>query len=195
MRNQPRPEALASESTETLVLSARTGNESAIQALYDRHIDRLERWAGERLRPAVRHSVQSTLLDTLHNLESFDPDASAAFQTVVRKELLELSHSAPASSSSEHAPPPDAERDVDRELSPVERALGSGALERYERALERLPAELREAVVARIEMGLSYPNIALELGRKSPEAARELVHAAILRLAEEMRKGSDAGRS
>jgi DNA-directed RNA polymerase specialized sigma24 family protein len=62
----------------------------------------------------------------------------------------------------------------------------SELLERYDRALDRLETEAREAVIARIEMGCSYAEIALALGKPSPDAARMTVSRALLKLAEEM---------
>ena len=58
--------------------------------------------------------------------------------------------------------------------------------ERYERALERLKPASREAVVARVEMGFSYRQVATELGKPSPDAARMAVSRALAQLAREM---------
>ena len=65
---------------------------------------------------------------------------------------------------------------------------GCTALAKYDRALERLDAETREAVIARIEMGCSYAEIAEAMGKPSPDAARMAVSRALVRLAEEMRR-------
>ena len=73
--------------------------------------------------------------------------------------------------------------------SPLETAIGAEALAKYDRALERLDAETREAVIARIEMGCSYAEIAESMGKPSPDAARMTVSRALVRLAEEMRRG------
>ena len=66
----------------------------------------------------------------------------------------------------------------------------SEAVERYEAALARLRAEEREAIVARIEMGGSYQEVAQALGKPSADAARMAVSRALLRLAEEMNRGN-----
>jgi DNA-directed RNA polymerase specialized sigma24 family protein len=57
---------------------------------------------------------------------------------------------------------------------------------RYRRAMQTLTREQFRAVVLRIEMGLGYKEIALELGKPSPDAARMTVARAISRLAEKM---------
>ena len=62
--------------------------------------------------------------------------------------------------------------------SPIEEAIGTEALERYEAALRRLRPVDRQAIVARIELGLPYteiartlrkPTIAFSRLRSSPE--------------------------
>ena len=60
------------------------------------------------------------------------------------------------------------------------------AVERYEWALQRLRDEERELVVARVELGLTYAEVAEAVGKSSPDAARMAVTRAIARLIEEM---------
>jgi RNA polymerase sigma-70 factor (ECF subfamily) len=73
--------------------------------------------------------------------------------------------------------------------SPLESAIGAETMAKYDRALERLEAETREAVIARIELGCSYAEIAQLMDKPSADAARMAVSRALLRLAEEMRRG------
>lgn len=73
--------------------------------------------------------------------------------------------------------------------SPLEDAIGQQALERYERALQRLRPEEREAIVHRVEMGLSYEQLAAALGKPTPDAARKATQRALVRLADEMDHG------
>ena len=74
----------------------------------------------------------------------------------------------------------------DAGASPLEEAIGSEALQRYEAALARLPEADRELVLARVEMGLSYAEVAASTERPSADAARMAVGRALVRLAEEM---------
>jgi DNA-directed RNA polymerase specialized sigma24 family protein len=71
--------------------------------------------------------------------------------------------------------------------SPLEAAIGQEVLGRYDRALERLDPETQEAVIARIELGCSYGEIAEAMGKPSADAARMTVSRALVRLAQEMR--------
>ena len=61
-------------------------------------------------------------------------------------------------------------------------------MDRYERALNRLRAEEREAIIARVEMGYTYEELSEVLGKPSAEAARKAAQRALLRLVEEMDK-------
>jgi len=76
-----------------------------------------------------------------------------------------------------------------KDPSPLENAIGAEALAKYDRALDRLDAETREAVIARIEMGCSYQEIADLMDKPSADAARMTVSRALVKLAEEMRRG------
>ena len=68
--------------------------------------------------------------------------------------------------------------------SPLEEAIGREAVERYERALARLKPEERAAIVAKVELGCSYGELAEALGKPTPDAARKAAQRALLRLAE-----------
>jgi RNA polymerase sigma-70 factor (ECF subfamily) len=75
---------------------------------------------------------------------------------------------------------------LDPGASPLEEVIGREAMDRYEMALQRLDPQEREAVIARVEMQQSYQQIAVALGKSSPDAARMTVTRALVRLAEEM---------
>lgn len=64
--------------------------------------------------------------------------------------------------------------------------MGREAFARYEAALAILKPDEREAVIARLEMDLSYRAIALELGKPSADAARKMVERALARMADHM---------
>ena len=56
------------------------------------------------------------------------------------------------------------------------------------RSVDLRPEE-REAIIARVEIGYSYEELAEALGKPSAEAARKTARRALLRLAEEMNRG------
>ena len=64
--------------------------------------------------------------------------------------------------------------------------LGVEAVQRYERALLLLSPQERDAVVARIDFGLSYRDIAEATGSPSPNAVRMTITRALARIAKEL---------
>ena len=81
--------------------------------------------------------------------------------------------------------------EVESGESPLEQAIGREAVECYEVALQQLTAEEREAIIARVEMGCSFEELAQALGKPTPDAARKTAHRALVRLAEEMKRAAE----
>ena len=75
---------------------------------------------------------------------------------------------------------------ADPGVSPLEQSIGSQNLERFEKALQRLSAGDREAVIARLELHYSYEELAVVLDKPTADAARVAVTRAVKRLAREM---------
>jgi RNA polymerase sigma-70 factor (ECF subfamily) len=179
------------EATITLVARARDGDTAALEVLCARFIPRMKRWAHGRL-PAHTRSivdthdlVQDTLVHVVRRLDSFVPRHEGAFQGYVRQALqnriIDLVRRTQGRSF----------KAVDTDIpatepSPLELAVGSELLHRYEAALQRLAPEDREAIVARVEMGLGWREIAEQLQKNSPESAQMTVRRALVRLAREM---------
>jgi RNA polymerase sigma-70 factor (ECF subfamily) len=179
-------------STIELIERARTGDRSALDLLFTRHFRPLRRWASGRLPRWARDVtdtddlVQDALLQTFKRLDDFDARGTGALYAYLRQAVLnrvrdELRRKA-------RRPPADAlaDREADPGLSPLEQAIGSQALERYERALARLRPEEQETLVARLEMGCTYQEVAESLGKPSAEAARKAAQRALVRLIAEM---------
>lgn len=184
------------ESTAQLIERARSGDQVALDALFSRYLLPLRRWASGRLPDWARDLtdtqdlVQDVLLQTFRRLKDFEPRGEGALQGYLRQALKnrlldELRrvrrrplHSVLDSQREDDAP------------SPLEAAVGQEGIERYERALAALRAEDREAVVARIELGSSYPEIAQMLDKPSPDAARMMVGRALVQLVQEMNRGA-----
>ena len=76
------------------------------------------------------------------------------------------------------------------DTSPLDAAIGQEALDCYDAALGRLRPEDCEAVVTRVEFGLSFQEVARALGKPSADAARMAVVRALVRLAEEIDGGA-----
>jgi RNA polymerase sigma-70 factor (ECF subfamily) len=180
------------ESTLSLLARARAGDESAANELFGRYGPPLRRWASGRLPRWARSVsdtpdlVQEALLHTFKNIEGFDHRGEGAFQAYLRQALMNRIRDELRKAQSR---PPRADLDdqlPDSGLSPLEAAIGSEAVERYEAALGRLRPAERELVIARVELGLTYSEIAAAADKPSANAARMAVARAVMRLAEEM---------
>ena len=183
----------------TLIQRARAGDSEALEQLCKRYLPRLTNWAQGRLPRWARDLldtedlVQETIVKTLAHLESFEPRRDGALQAYLRQAVSNRirdeirrarRHPAPMELDFEH--PSSA-------ASPLEETIGRETLERYERALSRLKPLDREAVIARIELGIGYEEIAEALDKPSANAARMAVCRALLRLAREL-DSDGAGR-
>lgn len=181
------------ESTFELIEKARDGDPAALDRLFARHLGPLQRWASGRLPKWARgladtdDLVQDTLLQTFKRIEAFEPRRVGALQAYLRQAVLnrlrdELRRKARQGQSIDL----DAV-DLAAKGSPLEEAIGREEVERYERALERLKPEYREAIIARVELGYSYEDLAVALQKPTAEAARKAAQRALVRLAEEIK--------
>ena len=187
------PGELASLSTLTLLDKASGGDERARNVLYGRYLPRLQRWARGRLPRKARglvdtdDLVQETLLRTLVRADSFHPEHSGAFLGYVRRAVD--NRIVDEVRRVNRRPPPEetAGRVADPSPSALEDLLDGEKLELYEHAFWRLKLSDQAAIAARLEDGLSYEEIARELGKSSADSARMAVSRAVVRLAQEMK--------
>ena len=186
------------ESSFALLARAKAGDSIALDDLCARYLPRLQRWAHGRLPAWARSAqdthdlVQDTLAQVFQKIHSFEPRHEGAFQGYLRQALMNRVRDEIRRSQRRGGPA--AELDTARpslDPSPLEEAIGQEALERYEAALQRLKPDDREAIVARIEMGLSYAEVAEALAKPSVAAAHMAVSRALVRLAKEMSHGRD----
>lgn len=180
------------ETTACLLQRARTGDEAAIEHLFARCFPALSRWARGRLPRHARDLaetqdlVQETLMRTFKNLDNFEHRGEGALQAYLRQALMNRLRDEVrrVGRRGEHDELP--ETLVDREPSPLEALIGRDATERYERALDRLKPDDREALILRLELGYSYEQLTEALGKPSVGAARKTLERAVVRLAVEM---------
>lgn len=180
-------------STVELLSAYRSGDDSARDRLVERCLPLLLRWARGRL-PAYGRSmaetddlVQVSLMRALNNLETFDAKRPGALLGYLRTILMNAVREEIRRTRNQRIAP-DYSRDlVDPARSVLDQAIGREQIEAYERALGELTDAQREAVVLRLEFGMSYPEIAVELKSNSPDAARMLVTRGLVALAEAMK--------
>lgn len=179
-------------STLDLVRSAQAGDRAAVEKLFVRYRQRLRRWASGRLPARVRSRldtedlVHDVLRRTFERIGTLDPQRGGFFQAYTRRAVLHAIRDQSVKAHEELPPPGALEDAAGEEPSPLEALVGRDVFARYLRALDTLDLEEREAVIARIEDHASWEEIATELGKPSPDAARMMVKRALLRIAREM---------
>jgi RNA polymerase sigma-70 factor (ECF subfamily) len=159
------------EPTEQLLRRIRGGEEAARQALYERCLPLLRRWAHGRLPHQARDVadtddlVQITLLRALRHLEEFEASGSGSFLAYLRQILLNEVR-AELRKRRRHGDKIDIETVplADESASVAEQLVGQERWRNYERALAELDRHDQALIVLRLEFGLGYPEIALETG-------------------------------
>ena len=175
-----------------LLLRARSGDRDALEQLFERLVPSLKRWATGRLPRWARDGVdtgdmvQEALANTLRRLPEFAPRRQKALQAYLRQairnrirdELRRHDRRAPLVriDNLELAAPG----------SLMDETIERDNLARYQEGLGRLAEPDRELIVARLELGYSYAQMALATGRPSEDAARMALKRALVKLAEEM---------
>jgi RNA polymerase sigma-70 factor (ECF subfamily) len=172
----------------SLIIRARDGDEAARNELCARYLPRLRRWAHGRLPLAARDHldtediVQDTLMQSVRRLGDFTPQHDQAFSAYVCQALRNRLRDAVRRAAVRPIGQPLSPDAPATDPTPLERAVGGQALRRYEAALQTLRAGDRELVVARVELGLDYAEIADLTGKSSIASARVAVSRALLRL-------------
>lgn len=179
---------ISDEPTMELVVRARAGDRLATEALLQRCLPSLRRWAHGQLPAAARgyldtnDLVQDAALHLVKRLDVFEPRHVGAMQAYLRQsvinrirdEVRRIGRQPPAFELAEDQP-------GDR-TSPLEEAIQAEAYERYRRALGSLESRDRELIVARIEVQWSLAEIAHRFGIRTVDAARMAVNRAVRRL-------------
>jgi RNA polymerase sigma-70 factor (ECF subfamily) len=185
------------ESTSHLIDRARAGDHEALERLFARHLKPLRRWASGRLPRWARDVVdtddlvQETLLRTFKKIEDFEPRGVGSLQAYLRQGVLNRIRDELRRKERQPGITDLEGLEVDQASSPLEQAIGQETVERYERALGRLTPQEQQAIIARVEMGYSYEELAEALGKPTPDAARKAAQRALVRLVEEMRRGDE----
>ena len=180
----------------SLVLLARMqeGDSAARDELVRRYWPRLERWARGRLPAGARDLyetgdlVQETMVAALGQLGAFEPQHDGALLAYLRTAILNRIRTL-AGRARRRGPALELDSGiVDPGPSPLEQAIGSEAIDRFELALERLRPEDRDAIHLKIELDLPYEEITIALGKPTITASRMAVSRALARLAREMER-------
>lgn len=175
-----------------LLTAARAGDAVGFDRLFERYVPGLRQWASGRLPGWARdlndtHDlVQETVFRVFRNLEGFEYRGEGALKAYLRQALMNRIRNEVRRAQSRPVETMLDSGIEDHGLSPFDAAAGVEARDRYESALERLPANDRELVIARVELGLTYQEIADVLQRPSADAVRMAIGRALVQLSKEM---------
>ena len=179
---------LSDEPTLELVVRARDGDHSAMEALLERCLPPLKRWAHGRLPAAARGRldtgalVQEAALHVLRNLDPFEPRHVGAMQAYLRQSVINRIRDE-VRRIVRQPPPEELGEDLSADrTSPLEFAIKAEAYDHYREALSRLTVKDRELVVGRVEVQWSLAEIAHRFGMPTVDAARMAVNRAVKRL-------------
>ena len=181
------------ESTVELLARARAGDAAALDEVFARAIPLLKRWASGRLPRWTRDMidtddlVQETVVSTLKHIDVFEYRADSALQAYLRQAVMNRIRNEIRRAVRHPAPSPLDSAAPDAGLSPLEELIGKQAVEAYDEAMTALEPEEREAIIGRVELGLSYAELATAMDRPSADAARMAVARALLKLAKQLK--------
>jgi RNA polymerase sigma factor (sigma-70 family) len=181
------------DTTYVLLQRAKGGSRDALDTLFARHIPLLRRWASGRLPRWARDSadtsdlVQETVIQTFKRVEAFEPRGEGALQAYLRQAVLNRIRNELRSKARKPGIDDLDERITADQPSPLEAAIRQEQLDRYDAGMARLTGHERDLIVARLELGLTYEEIANALGKPSWNAARMATARALVRLAEELK--------
>ena len=181
---------------------AAEGDRGAAGELLARYLPDLRAFVRLRAGPALRGRestsdlVQSACREVLTHLDRFRFPDEKAFRswlltTAERKIIDRVDHY--AAQKRDHAPPVEVKDELlldryGRFSSPSRRVAVQDEIERIERAFDLLTEEQREVVTLAYIAGLSRRAIAEQLG-KTENAVRIVLHRALARLTEVVRRG------
>ncbi len=189
------------QDTDTLIQRASEGDGRAVQSLLVRHLPTLEAYVRLKAGPLVRRResiadlVQSVCCDVLRDLGDFEYRGEAPFRNWLFKRALRkiLNKSRfyrrekrdPVLEGGLRQPPA---TDMGSVLdcyaticTPSRVVQSREAVEAFEKAFDSLGEDYREAITLYRIVGLSYPEIAADMGR-SEGAVRNLVYRGLARL-------------
>jgi RNA polymerase sigma factor (sigma-70 family) len=176
-----------------LLRRARAGETQAMGRLFARYLPKLRRWAHRRVPQWARNAadtadyVQETVLHTMQNLNRFQPEGDGALLGYLRQALMNRVRDQFRRAARRPLGVELSDRLPHAGASPLDLTIDRDDERRYRAALRQLNRVDRIAIVARIELGYSYEQLALTLNKPTAEAARLAVRRALVKLSTAMR--------
>lgn len=176
-------ESTTETSTKELVSRAQQGDQSAVNELYSRHLPRALAAARIRLGPKLREHldssdiVQGACLNSLAKLSKFRFTTQGAFNkhlaTEVQREIVDQARKRERKKRqpAQRAEQASASMEDTRLPTPSQIIMQRGNIQRLWNAIDQLPEECRELIVASKIEEVGWDELAERVG-KSPDAVR-----------------------
>jgi RNA polymerase sigma-70 factor (ECF subfamily) len=177
-----------------LILRARGGVSGAVEAILQRCLPPLKRWAHGRLPAAARGHldtgdlVQDAAMNAIARLDTFEPRHVGAMQAYLRQSVMNRIRDEVRRFTRRPTPVELPEDYKSEDPSPEEHAIHEETYSRYRAALDTLRPRERELVIARVEAQWTAPEIAEYFGFNSVDGARMAVNRAMQRLGVAMKE-------
>ncbi len=184
---------VSDEPTVELIIRARGGDQSAVEAILQRCLPSLKRWAHGRLPAAARGHldtadlVQDAAMHAIAKLDTFEPRHVGAMQAYLRQSVINRIRDEVRRFTRRPANVELHEDFASEQPSPLEHAIHEEAYARYRTALDSLKPRERELVIARVEAQWTTAEVAEHFQFSSVDGARMAVNRAIQRLAAAMK--------
>ena len=184
------PALLSDEPTIELVIQAKAGSRVAVEALLERCLPQVRRWARGQLPSVARGSldtgdlVNEAAMHLLQRIDLFRPQHVGALQAYLRQSIVNRIRDEVRRVNRRPEMTELTEECCSDSTSPVEVAIREEAYEHYRRALRSLTPKDRELVIARVEAQWSHAEIAERFGLPTVAAAGMAVGRALRRLTE-----------
>ena len=194
MPEEKRASGLLSDApTVELIERARAGDLNAVNAILQRCLPSLKRFAHGKLPQSARgyqdtnDLVQDAALNAMKHLDTFEPRHVGAMQAYLRRSVINRICDE-VRRVNRNPPPSELPEDVvsAENISAEEALIGKEAYERYRQALKKLNARERELIVARIELQWNAREITKRFNFSTEDAARMAATRALRKLTAEM---------
>lgn len=187
---------LALSTSIRLWVSGLRGDQGALSRLFGRLLPGITRWTRGRLPTWARRRmdtedlVQEAFLGLFRRMPPLEPRRRQAVRAYLRQSIRNRIRDEVRRAGRVEVSGVFLEAAANGE-SPLATVISADNAARYREAVRSLAEIDQELIVGRIELGLTYEQLAVAVGKPSAAAVRVAVRRALLRLAEEM----DSGRS
>ena len=196
MADQPQDDTttlLSDQPTVELISRARGGDSAAIDAILQRCLPPLKRWAHGRLPAAARGHldtsdlVQDAAMNAIARLDTFEPRHVGAMQAYLRQSVINRIRDEMRRVTRRPVAVEFPDDFASEAPTPEEQAIHEQTYARYRAAMDTLKPRERELVIARVEAQWSAPEIAEYFGFNTVDAARMAVNRAVAKLGAAMK--------